>query len=253
MDCPSQLTGALGRWTSYLIAVAALVALGGHVLLTLVYLSPPNIAQEHIGAVAQSYIKPLFSQRWHLFSPNPGVSTRKLGVRCESDDAWSEWFDPTEDLIAQHNANRFSGVGKLLYVYRAVGDDLRREIAKQNVACLKHRTALAAQADPADVPQAQPQPGAASTAELGEQSTPCSAEALMDDVVETHEFDLAVRYSEHVCQGYADEASVELTGVQFKLLEFFPIKYGDREAAEASGRRWDKVREIVFPIIIVGG
>lgn len=246
MDCPAKPTTS--HWTSYMIALAVLVALGGHVLLTLIYLSPPNIAQEHLGGVAERYMKPLFHQNWHLFSPNPGISTRKLAVRCQSDeDQWSDWFDPTEALIAQHNANRFSGVGKLLYVYRAVGDDLRKHIEKRMTQCQKRRASALPEQDLEATLDAGL--GALVTADSPAPATDCSPEALMDEIIDGPEFALAIRYSEHVCLGYGDEAGVETTGLQFKLLEFFPVKYADREAADASGRQWDKVHEIEFPII----
>lgn len=226
MDCLAEpTTERWNRWISYFFATLVLAVLGGHVLLTLVYLSPPNIAQEHMGVVAERYMKPLFHQNWHLFSPNPGISTRKLAVRCRAgEDEWSDYFDPTTELVARHNANRFSGVGKLLYVYRAVGDDLRKVIEKRMGKCREN---------------------AAQTPDV---VVDCSPDAVMPEIMGTAELDLAVRYGAHVCEDWGDASGAPITAVQLKLLEFFPIKYADRETADASGKQWDKVYEIELPV-----
>lgn len=221
---------------SIVVSVAALLALGAHLMLTLVYLSPPNIAQERLGELARSYMVPLFRQNWHLFSPNPGISTRKLAIRCQGEgEEWGEWFDPLEGLVQEHYADRLSGVGKLLYVYRAIGDDLRVELAERTAACRLRVVRAATAAGPGKAEP--PDPSA------------CSSAALMDEMVRTREFALASRYASLVCEESADSGPATVERVQFKLLEFFPVKYADREEADASGRRWGEVREDFFPIL----
>ena len=71
----------------------------------------------------------------------------------------------------------------------------------------------------------------------------------MDEMVRTREFALASRYASLVCEESADSGPATVERVQFKLLEFFPVKYADREEADASGRRWGEVREDFFPIL----
>lgn len=236
MDCPPDPSvRTSGRWSTYAIALTVLLALGGHLFSTLVYLSPPNVAKEHFGELADAYMRPLFYQNWHLFSPNPGISSRKLAVRCgAAEEPWGEWFDPLEGLVAEHYENRVSGTGKLLYVYRAVGDDLRLKMKKKMATCQQRLV------DAAPDPEWLPEPG-----EVAEQ---CSPEALMDELVATDEFALAIRYTQRVCEeSVGDPASLDR--LQFKLLEFFPVKYAERDQAEATGRRWGKVHEVFFPVI----
>jgi hypothetical protein len=246
MESPIASPSRFDRWSGYVIASSVLLVLAGHVSMTLVYLSPPNIAQEHLGSLANGYIKPLFSQNWHLFSPNPGVTTRKFALRCEADGQWSEWFDPIAGLIAEHNANRFSGVGKLLYLYRAIGDDLRDRVKVRMIECHRRRSADKA-ATP--LPEAEER-DAISIDDLEVAAEECSADNLMDEIVATAEFDLAMRYAGQVCGAWAEEQSSSASSLQFKLLEFFPLEYGDRAAAEAEGRHWKKVHELVFPILV---
>ena len=236
MDCPpNPRVPASGRWSTYAIAVAVLLLLGGHVLSTLLYLSPPNVAKEHLGEVADAYMRPLFYQNWHLFSPNPGISSRKLAVRCGTQDQpWSEWFDPLEGLLAEHYDNRISGTGKLLYLYRAVGDDLRLEMKKTMAKCQQRVL--------------EREQGSQRLPEPSEVAKECSPEALMDTLVATDEFSLALRYTQQVCEQYVDDPQT-LDRLQFKLLEFFPVKYADRDQAEATGRRWGRVHEVFFPVI----
>lgn len=236
MNSPSNSRSAPRRWSTYAIAVGALAALGGHLGATLVYLSPPNVAKEHFGSTADAYIKPLFYQNWHLFSPNPGISTRKMAIRCGGDNGqWSEWFDPLEGLTAEHYESRMSGVGKLLYLYRAVGDDLRRRTKKKMEAC-QQQLALDAEAEDRLL----------APAELTEH---CAPDEVMDEVMQTEEFDLAIRYTQAVCEEYFADDEVSLERLQFKLLEFFPVPYGEREEADEHERRWGKVFEIFFPVI----
>lgn len=239
MDAPPKAIPAPRRTLTYALVTVVLLVLGGHLLATLVYLGPPNVAKEHLGPAADAYMKPVFYQNWHLFSPNPGISTRKLAVRCgAADEPWTEWIDPLEGVVAEHYDNRFSGLGKLLYVYRAVGDDLRRTMKTRMIRCQKRVLGEAVSDDDIDPD---------SLVDLDEVHETCSPEALMETLTQTEEFALAVTYSQRVCEQYLEGEADQLDRLQFKLLEFFPVKYADREDADASGRLWGKVHEVVFP------
>ncbi len=239
MHSPPKAIPASRRGLTYAFVTLVLLVLGGHLLATLVYLAPPNVAKEHLGEAADAYMKPVFYQNWHLFSPNPGISSRKFAVRCGTpDEAWTEWFDPLEGLVAEHYDDRISGIGKLLYVYRAVGDDLRRRMKTKMIRCQKRVLGTAVENEEIDPESLVDLDGVAET---------CSPEALMDELLQTDEFALAIAYSQQVCEQYLEDDAAQLDRLQFKLLEFFPVKYADREAADASGRLWGEVHEVVFP------
>ena len=245
MNCPPEHRSRLASLSA---SLAALLVLGGHLMLTLVYLSPPNIAQERLGALAKRYMQPFFQQSWHLFSPNPGISSRKLAIRCQADAApWTEWFDPLEGLVAEHYRRRISGLGKLLYVYRAVGDDLRLAMNQRVLAC--HQRLARAPRPLAPDPATDPGIAAAKPEPRGSAASPCAPELLMDDLAQTHEFDLAMRYAQNVCEEYLDDRSAQDLRLQFKLLEFFPVQYANRSEADAALRQWDQVHEVIFPIL----
>ena len=229
-----------GRWSSYAIAPAVLLLLGGHIAATLVYLSPPNIAKQHFGTAAEEYITPLFRQRWHLFSPNPGISSQKMAIRCgDREGSWSPWFDPLEGLTMDHYDNRISGNGKLLYLYRALGNDLRRDMKHRMLECQEDRYEKAEEEGR--------EPPDRIVDDAGAEIHPCSPEALMDDLVATEQFTMAARYADQVCEAYMADGDVGR--VQFKLLEFFPVEYGKRDKADAEGVNWGKVHEVVFPFV----
>ncbi|MBV1860474.1 MAG: hypothetical protein KUG77_18825 [Nannocystaceae bacterium] len=239
MHVPPSPEASPPRFVTIAISLVALLVVGGHVLATLIYLGPPNIAKERLGAPAEAYMRPLFYQNWHLFSPNPGISTQKMAIRCGPESGpYSEWFDPLEGLTSEHHANRISGLGKLLYVYRAVGNDLRQEMKTRMIRCQKRVVGELSEGTATQ-----------SHVDLDATGQECSPDALMDEVVETKEFALAIEYSQRVCTEFVAQDGAVLARLQFKLLEFFPVKYADRAAAEAQGRPWGKVHEIVFPEI----
>lgn len=77
----------------------------------------------------------------------------------------------------------------------------------------------------------------------------CSPDALMGELTTSEPFALAVEYSHRVCSEYLGNEADQLHTLQFKLLEFFPVKYADRANAEVNDRPWGKVHEVVFPIV----
>jgi hypothetical protein len=110
---------------STIAGLAAYLFLIFHIAMTAVYLMPNNLIKNRINGFLYGYMEPLFYQNWHLFSPNPGISWTKLLVNCGSDDGQiSRTIEPFATIQSNHNRNRMSGRGKLLYVYRNIGDKL---------------------------------------------------------------------------------------------------------------------------------
>jgi hypothetical protein len=213
------------RIRRYLVAGTVLVLAALHLLMTVVYLSPPNLLRQQFGLLADVYMHPLFYQNWHLFSPNPGVTTTKLAVRYRIDDVWSEWFDPVQQLQDQHYAYRVTGHGKLIYVYRDVALELRRSYGRDVQACL----------------QEQLDAGVPAREALGPGGS-CSEEAVILRLLEHPATAMAYRFA--IATSLARTPDRDPDAYQFKLLEFYPLNYSERDKVH---QRWSQVLEVVFP------
>lgn len=110
------------RWV---VSVFVCLLVANHLLMTASYLSPPNLLRLSLQDASNKYMPALFSQNWHMFSPDPGITSTKLAVRCKDKvSAWGPWEDPTEQLYRKYYHNRMSGCGKLLILYRYVAVSL---------------------------------------------------------------------------------------------------------------------------------
>lgn len=118
-----------------------------HVGMTVLYLLPANPATQYYSGLSKSYMNPIFSQNWNLFSPDPVVYNLRLLYRCEKGKTqWSNWFDPAVKLVRKHQSNRFLFKGKLIYVYHNLyrnllntSSDLAKKFncAKDDAGCEK--------------------------------------------------------------------------------------------------------------------
>lgn len=68
----------------------------GHFTLVALLLSPANPLVGAVGPLATLYHNGATYQNWHLFSPDPGISSTFLSVRCSTSDGPTEWFDPLD-------------------------------------------------------------------------------------------------------------------------------------------------------------
>jgi len=231
-------------------------ALGVHFSLVVLYLSGPNLAKAALGPTAAEYTRPFFRQNWHLFSPNPGISSRKLAIRCQGDSGpWSEWFDPLEPMFAEFFDARLGGLGKLIFVYRGIADALIEQAASAGKAC---RAAMArarkaspestlpagAAPDPVEEPAPESIPERPS---IPEDLPECGHGDIAADLIDTPAFEVASRYARAMCEAWLEPEHGGLARYQFKLLEFFPLKYSEREAGV--DRRWSRVVELPWPVV----
>lgn len=200
------------------LSVAIAVALSLHLLMTAIYLGPPNLAKLELQKLVFRYMEPVFIQNWHLFSPMPAISSTKMPVRCQaSNGTWTEWVDPLEDLYATHYRTRISGHGKLLMLYRAVGADLHERLAEQRGQCL------------------------AEANEEGSDPELCGLSHLAPRVEDQPERALASRYASEICSANLGE---QYQASQFKVMDFVPVKFSERNTSTA---RWGSVTEVTFP------
>ena len=109
---------------SSLPMIFALVVFIHHLTCTLLYLAPTNPATRYYSDYAESYINPFFAQRWLLFAPEPQTSQIRIWYRCKISGGWSDWRDPSYEIIEKHQNNRFSYYGKALFVFTGISRDL---------------------------------------------------------------------------------------------------------------------------------
>lgn len=204
------------RLVKWAIAIGVSMVVAVHIGMIAVYLSPPNLLRQRVGLTADRYIGILFYQNWHLFSPTPGITSTKFAVRCRAEGGgWSGYFDPVESMYAAHYRSRVLGYGKVLYVHREVGMGVKEEIDRKRADCY---------------------------AKLGrtDDETRCAADRMIPTIGQSFAYDLARRYAVQACTS----RGMGRGDVQFKLVEFFPLKYSERNRTD---RRWSHVDEMTFP------
>ncbi|MGH2374771.1 MAG: DUF5819 family protein [bacterium] len=110
----SGLHSALAIWTTAVTAAVAAAAYAGYVLITVLYLAPPNpVTALHLRSI-NTIMYPLFAQNWHLFAPSPIRMNFVLTARCRVGDEVTEWRDITTPLLARHHEDRNSPMSRLL-------------------------------------------------------------------------------------------------------------------------------------------
>ena len=89
-----------------------------HILMMVLYLIPTNPIALYYRAYVSYYMEPLFEQRWQLFAPDPALYGLKFWYRCGDNDGHeTQWLDPTNKILKQHQQWRVGPYGKMLYVY----------------------------------------------------------------------------------------------------------------------------------------
>lgn len=214
---PVELRRNLWRWG---LATTIAATLAFHFLMTAVYLSPPNLLKRDLGRFAWRYMSPLFYQNWQLFSPNPGISSTKLAIRCSSPGTgWGEWQDPLAELYPKHYRWRISGYGKVIYVYRDVGMSLNRLVREKLVECLEHHAANPEHAN-----------------------RECTEQRIAPQLRNEPAYALSVRLAAKTCE-ITNLTNDHRRRLQFKLVEFFPRKFSERNQTD---KLWSEVRELEF-------
>ncbi len=196
----------------YLGSILAAAILSFHALMTAVYLSPPNLLKAAVGPTSAQYMNRFFYQNWHLFSPNPGIATTRLWVRCQIDGQWSGWAEPMEKIQDEYYGNRFSGKGKVLYVYNGIPMLLAKAFDQAQDACLQKGGGR------------------------------CPDNEVRQMLKSTDRYLLAQRYAKSVCE--LEGAKDGSFSYQFKIMTFEPMKYSER----AQGEKWSSVKETVFDV-----
>ncbi len=106
-----RLCHAIAFWTSAITMAAAAAA---YLVITVLYLAPPNpVAVLHMQTI-NTVMYPFFSQNWHLFAPSPIRTNFILTARCREGDKVTEWQDLSTPMLARHHRDRNSPMGRLL-------------------------------------------------------------------------------------------------------------------------------------------
>jgi hypothetical protein len=153
--------------------------------------------------------------------------------------------------------NRIGGLGKLIFVYRGIADNLLEQAAEAGKACKaaldKAKAAEVEKRSSTDPTRPDPtlesadEPSRAEPASIPDAVPECTHDALAGAVVDTPAFEIASRYARQVCDAWLEPTDAPLARFQFKLLEFFPVKYSERRAG--TDKRWSRVVELPFPVV----
>lgn len=92
----------------------ALFALAIHFSLAAIFANPYAKSRTKLNYYAEWYIYPYFSQNWNLFAPAPNTNY-KLFVEYE--DKGKQKTDLFQEILLQHQSNRFKGYGPLLLAF----------------------------------------------------------------------------------------------------------------------------------------
>lgn len=207
------------------VAITAL-----HIGMTALYLSPSSIVRRETQSLWAPYMSTLFHQNWHLFSPDPGLASTKLAVQCHWDDgASSDWIDPAEPVLsASYGGRRLLGYGKLMYIIREIPRGLQRDMVVAYNECRKQH----GPADPADSANDE-----------------CTLAILAADVSRHGAGAAARNFAIDVCLGVAHDRP--LSAVDYKVIDFMPLKYSDRARFADEGIGWSQVIETAYPTITI--
>lgn len=81
------------------------ILLATHFLVVFIYLLPSNPVNHQYKRQIDGYVNPLFSQRWTLFSPNPGNSNQTIWVQFtiynKNKTTQSSWIDIVTPLLEE--------------------------------------------------------------------------------------------------------------------------------------------------------
>jgi hypothetical protein len=118
LRCESRLV-RLTAVASAVVAVGAFVAF--HFTMVVLYNARPNPIKLRHSRLIGGYIDPLFTQDWHLFSPNPINFDIILLVRArlraaEGGVVETRWIDITTPLLDKLHRRRLSSLGSLAHI-----------------------------------------------------------------------------------------------------------------------------------------
>jgi len=110
----------------------------GHFAMTTLYLMPPNPIGLKTNTVVQTYMAPLFHQRWSLFAPNPIGSGHDVAVQCryrEADGQVTEtrWIDALGPHLRSARHDRFLGESQIMRTENALPYTLFGELPEELV------------------------------------------------------------------------------------------------------------------------
>ncbi|WP_255404712.1 DUF5819 family protein [Thermoactinomyces sp. DSM 45892] len=79
---------------------------------------PKNPISNEISPIVNTYVSPLFTQNWHLFSPNPLMRNDVVYMQLKFKDSStpSDWFDITTPMLKANYKNYFSPMNRIVRI-----------------------------------------------------------------------------------------------------------------------------------------
>ncbi len=122
--------------TAKVLRVLFCAAFVGHFTLVGLLLSPANPLVGVAGPVASLYHNGATYQNWHLFSPDPGISSTFLSVRCWTPEGVTTWMDPLDHIEPLASAaDRTLDMKRSLQLRRSMPMKVWSEAEKLNARC----------------------------------------------------------------------------------------------------------------------
>ncbi|MEC3884048.1 DUF5819 family protein [Halobacillus sp. HZG1] len=101
------------------LIILSLFLFAGHLMFTVLYLTPFNPVKAKYSFAINGYMEPVFSQNWRLFAPNPASTNNKFLVRAEfKGGEKTDWLDLTTFMIEKNQDNRFTPYNRLVRIQR---------------------------------------------------------------------------------------------------------------------------------------
>lgn len=86
-----------------------------HFFFIMLHVMPENLISEKFEATIHSYTAPLFTQNWHLFSPNPLTENIIIYMQVKTKDSStaSNWLDITTPMLQENYQHYFSPINRV--------------------------------------------------------------------------------------------------------------------------------------------
>ncbi|MFK8044184.1 MAG: DUF5819 family protein [Crocinitomicaceae bacterium] len=107
-----------------------------HFSLVIFSIVPESETTSKINHLAESYVDPVFKQKWAMFAPCPILENR-LKIKYYFGNDSTHWIDPIENALSNHQRYRFThhgniavGYYNMLYWFKIELDKLKTKPAK---------------------------------------------------------------------------------------------------------------------------
>ncbi|EKS8367497.1 MULTISPECIES: DUF5819 family protein [Bacillus] len=109
--------------------------LATHFSFIMLHVMPENLVSDRLDATLNSYTTPLFTQNWHLFSPNPLTENIivHMQVKVKDSPTPSDWLDITTPLLQKNYQNYFSPINRVARIPFTAASEMRNPLRESEL------------------------------------------------------------------------------------------------------------------------